>query len=327
MGWGFRKSINLGGGVRLNLSKRGVGVSAGTKGFRVSAGPNGVRRTVSIPGTGIYHTQKISGGSSRRASSNKSRQNGNYNQQQLVQAPKYPLPLQKALSPALGYFFVFIAFIALMNAAFGSMLVTLAIGIAIIMNSKKELNQAKLKYNEAIKILTFTSHKKDMALEKLLESNRIDPQNISTKKALAFVYHDFFKDYANAYRYIEPVYANGNQADALTCLIMGSCLMEKRDYKKAINLLIPYANDPQINLEVGKAYYHLGDYEESIATFKKGPVLKRTYTTEVIEYKYWLGLSYLENGDKQKAKTQLSKVYQEAPDFKDIKTYARQLSL
>ncbi|HEX3359189.1 MAG TPA: DUF4236 domain-containing protein [Tepidisphaeraceae bacterium] len=41
MGWSFQKSINLGKGLRVNLSKRGIGLSGGVKGFRVSTGPNG----------------------------------------------------------------------------------------------------------------------------------------------------------------------------------------------------------------------------------------------------------------------------------------------
>ncbi len=60
MGWQFRKSINLGKGFRLNISKSGVGLSGGVKGARVSVGPRGVRRTFSIPGTGISHTKTYS---------------------------------------------------------------------------------------------------------------------------------------------------------------------------------------------------------------------------------------------------------------------------
>lgn len=54
MGMRYRKSINLGGGFRVNLSKSGVGYSWGTKGYRITkkAG-GGVRKTYSIPGTGI----------------------------------------------------------------------------------------------------------------------------------------------------------------------------------------------------------------------------------------------------------------------------------
>ena len=40
MGWYLRKSIRF-GPVRLNLSKSGLGLSAGVKGFRVGTGPRG----------------------------------------------------------------------------------------------------------------------------------------------------------------------------------------------------------------------------------------------------------------------------------------------
>ena len=36
MGFRYRKSINLGGGFRINLSKSGVGYSWGTKGYRIT---------------------------------------------------------------------------------------------------------------------------------------------------------------------------------------------------------------------------------------------------------------------------------------------------
>lgn len=54
MGLRYRKSINLGGGFRVNFSKSGVGYSWGMKGYRVTkkAG-GGVRKTYSIPGTGL----------------------------------------------------------------------------------------------------------------------------------------------------------------------------------------------------------------------------------------------------------------------------------
>ncbi len=60
MGWNYRKSINLGGGIRLNFSKSGVGISGGVKGFRVSHNSRGSRLYASIPGTGIYYTKNLS---------------------------------------------------------------------------------------------------------------------------------------------------------------------------------------------------------------------------------------------------------------------------
>lgn len=69
MGLRFRKSINLGGGFRVNLSKSGVGYSWGVKGYRVTkkAG-GGSRTTASIPGTGITYTKDY-GSKSRNGSS------------------------------------------------------------------------------------------------------------------------------------------------------------------------------------------------------------------------------------------------------------------
>ncbi|MDY3692969.1 MAG: DUF4236 domain-containing protein [Dysosmobacter sp.] len=58
MGFRFRKSINLGGDFRINLSKSGVGYSYGGKGFRVTKRADGkTQTTVSIPGTGISYTE------------------------------------------------------------------------------------------------------------------------------------------------------------------------------------------------------------------------------------------------------------------------------
>ena len=57
MGLRFRKSINLGGGFKINLSKSGIGYSWGGKGYRVTKkAKGGFRSTSSIPGTGISYT-------------------------------------------------------------------------------------------------------------------------------------------------------------------------------------------------------------------------------------------------------------------------------
>ena len=64
MGLYFRKSINLGGGIRLSLSKNGMGISGGVKGARISTGSRGTYMNLSIPGTGIGYRKKLSGSNS-----------------------------------------------------------------------------------------------------------------------------------------------------------------------------------------------------------------------------------------------------------------------
>lgn len=62
---GFRKSKKF-GPVRITASKSGLSTSVGVKGLRVSANSKGqVRRTVSVPGTGIYDTKRIGSTRSR----------------------------------------------------------------------------------------------------------------------------------------------------------------------------------------------------------------------------------------------------------------------
>ncbi|HDX9652520.1 TPA: DUF4236 domain-containing protein [Bacillus wiedmannii] len=63
MGFGFRKSFKIAPGVRVNASKRGVGMSVGTKGLRYSVHSSGRSQvTTGIPGTGVSYTKSLSSG-------------------------------------------------------------------------------------------------------------------------------------------------------------------------------------------------------------------------------------------------------------------------
>ena len=43
-------------GVRMNLSRSGPSLSFGVRGAHVTVGSKGVRRTVGVPGTGLFYT-------------------------------------------------------------------------------------------------------------------------------------------------------------------------------------------------------------------------------------------------------------------------------
>lgn len=58
MAFRFRKSIKIAKGVRLNVSKKGVGVSVGTRGARYSVHSSGRRtKSVGLPGTGLSYVE------------------------------------------------------------------------------------------------------------------------------------------------------------------------------------------------------------------------------------------------------------------------------
>lgn len=64
MGFRFRKSFKIAPGVRVNVGKKSIGISASVKGARVSVNSSGRKTTtVGIPGTGLSYqkTEKIGG--------------------------------------------------------------------------------------------------------------------------------------------------------------------------------------------------------------------------------------------------------------------------
>jgi len=65
MGFRFFRRTNIAPGVRLNFSKSGISPSFGVRGARITLGRGGVRKTVGIPGTGLFYTE-VSGTEARR---------------------------------------------------------------------------------------------------------------------------------------------------------------------------------------------------------------------------------------------------------------------
>lgn len=67
MGLRFRKSIKVAPGVKLNLNKKSVGITAGVKGAHYTINSKGKKTaSVGIPGTGISYTSSSGGGTSSK---------------------------------------------------------------------------------------------------------------------------------------------------------------------------------------------------------------------------------------------------------------------
>lgn len=61
MGFRFRKSFNIFPGLKLNLSKSGISLSAGLKGLMFNFGKKGGKVTVDLPGTGVSWVGRLFG--------------------------------------------------------------------------------------------------------------------------------------------------------------------------------------------------------------------------------------------------------------------------
>ena len=60
MGWRFRKSFKVAPWTRLNISKGGLSWSVGGRNVRLNFSKRGITRSISLPGTGLSHSQQIS---------------------------------------------------------------------------------------------------------------------------------------------------------------------------------------------------------------------------------------------------------------------------
>lgn len=93
MGLRFRKSIKIAPGVRLNIGKSSLGISAGVKGFHKSINTNGrVTTSVSLPGTGLSYVDTKTMG--------KGRKNGGRTRAAARQTPHISVSTAAAPSPA-----------------------------------------------------------------------------------------------------------------------------------------------------------------------------------------------------------------------------------
>lgn len=125
MGFRFRKSFKIAPGVRVNLGKKSVGISAGVKGARVSVNSSGrVTKSVGIPGTGISYvkSEKIGGSKSNHADeSNISEENEYVSRPDLPPANPQPDKEQnkKKGCGCLVYVILGLLIIGLFNSCFG----------------------------------------------------------------------------------------------------------------------------------------------------------------------------------------------------------------
>lgn len=66
----FRKSIKLGKGFKLNLSKSGISTTIGGKGLSLNLGKRGTRLTTGIPGSGLSYSTQVTPSSSATQTKN-----------------------------------------------------------------------------------------------------------------------------------------------------------------------------------------------------------------------------------------------------------------
>ncbi len=307
MGFRFSKSFKL-GATRLNLSKRGVGMSVGGKGFRVGTGPRGAYTSVGIPGTGI--SQRSSFGGRRKGQGD----------------PVSEVQAAKTLFGCMGIAFLTITELILVVAVppVGIPVAAATVGLFAWSRWKKPNNpqwQFQNKGQEAVKHVSAGNWEE--ALRTLEECERIMPDNPATLGLKGQVLFQLRR----CEEAIPLLQANTtNEAETL---MLAEALRHVGRYRESIEVLKTPPVDEALMVQalIVRAANHveLGEPETAIEILKTAPLKKRNLDDKLKQVHYILAKAYEAAGKKADALKHLRRVYAADAGFMDVESELRRL--
>lgn len=338
------KSINLGHGFKLNISQSGINVSGGIKGARVSLGNKGLKTTLSVPGTDIRKTKTLvstkdilnpKDDKKEKTDSSKDRRKDTdakdgktdrkkpkdtmlkspeeqskpdkpeITTEERLEALNAPtvesetneiVKSLKVVKQSLGL----TPWLVLSGLGIIISLFILPVGILILLiglgmagrNYFSSQGKAKRIFNQGVK--AFQVKDMDLALTKMKEASTIDQGNKYYNKSIALLQIEEFKDYQAAKIYLKR-------------------LVEKNKSKTG-------------KMELAKCHIMTGESKQAIPYLEELLEEYRFKKDQLLEVKYYLGQSYLDELEFEKAKELLSQVSKEDPDYQGVQRLLERLN-
>lgn len=349
MGIRVQRSIGLGQFLRLNLSKSGIGISAGIAGLRVSAGPRGSFINVNLPGTGISYRKKIGdhnfidfrgndepAPANRRAAAPK------------AQTPEPPIPEpgffaarhEKALAKAVAAYHAgdideaLTHFLAAAPDEPGAAILAAAI-----------LAEKDIKTYQPIQLLEGVIQSDDEFPTDLMEKYLADltltiavtpkvsvevPIDGRAATLLLIELYQAQRRVREAIALLEEVV----ELNADPVLILSLCeLYASRDlWNGIIDIAKTIDSEDDVTLEIliyyGRAMFEQEMYDATIAVLSKA--VRRTKDRNPLllqEAAYWRAITYQAQGKQRRANEEFQKLFAENPDFKDVRQRLQQFSI
>lgn len=224
----MRRTIHLGKGFRINISKSGISFSGGVRGFRVLIGPRGIRKTISVPGTGWSSTKTLVTPTRLR----QIRQSLFRRSKDLALdpaavkiKPTWLLPSLLSLLIGLLSFFTY--------QAVGGLLITIgAAGILRTYTSKQ--GKGHRAFNQAVKAISYEKYEE--ALEFLSLARTFLKGDYDTHLLIALILHQRKQAFKEALKHYDI--CDAIEKNALVCLLRAECYLEMGESQKAYGILI-----------------------------------------------------------------------------------------
>lgn len=300
----FRKSVKL-GGLKLNLSKSGIGISTGIKGVHIGiSSTKGLYSSYGIPGTGL-HDVKYYG--------KKTKQKYQNNNQCTQINNQINTPLE--LISNIGFFWSIFTLISLLFLfPFG--LCSLVVQLIWYFKYYKRSNKYKAyslykKANKEVHVGNF-----EKAIENLKTITALFPNILSIKLMITECY--LAEDnYTDALKNIKSYCST---IDDKTQLI--TIAYQAKEYQTVIdygqNIIKEIDKDTSIITIIGASYYHLGKYEIALEVLLSGPVRKQNMDETMLQFRYFLGLTYEALKQAKKATIQYNKILAYDETYEDV---------
>ncbi len=354
MGISFRKSFRIGKNTRINVSKRGgIGVSTGVKGMRISKNSQGLR--LSLGGKGIYYTKWFFTKKSKHKKNKKLTKVENVDKvrntiseeneevKKVVNPEtdfeRVPTEDEQALLLYLGNkernYLLYTLSITLIGLAIfclieqsllSYVLVAFNFCLLLLYLFKSNINYCVMGINHSIKL--FERNKFDKTYKILKKCLVINSKN---KKALILMMFTTFKleKYEETLEYIKR-YEKQHKPLEVMYFMEGFSCSESGKYQEGIDAIEKvYSEEDDIKFAkykiLGDCYLGLQDLDKAISWYEELPVKENNMNENIMEYKYALGKALLLSGNKKRAFTYLSKVYDYKVDYKDVKELMNQM--
>jgi tetratricopeptide (TPR) repeat protein len=337
MAFRFFRRMKLAPGVSLNLSKSGASLSFGPRGAKVTVGPRGVRKTIGIPGTGMYWTERSGYGGRRRKSGKKAAPPVN------AVRPEDQLSLgffQRLITPQNEEDFVdgmkqFV--LGRDDAALGYLRKATDLGDAAFMAGVLSLKQQR--FADAERFLQAALRRRGLgryfqkygiqAAAALAITEEvaafIGPDRRGLLLALAEV-HQHLGRPQQSIDDLKQLYRRQPE-DVVVRLSLAELLVEesphKRSWQAVVRLAEGIENESEIHagllLYKAKALRKLNLLTAARDTLTSTMRRKKDRTDELLRaLRYERALVYEELGHSKRAKSDLEKLYAEAPDYEDV---------
>ncbi|BCZ46751.1 hypothetical protein psyc5s11_28180 [Clostridium gelidum] len=201
------------------------------------------------------------------------------------------------------------------------------ISVIIFMMYKRSPSNVSVTYFN-IALNCINKGEMEKAKESLSESVKIDCENKLAYVLLSSIYYKEgnYKETLDNLLKSNVLKAQNSKYNYL----VGACYFNTYDYKNCIKYLnsVKYENNDLMkhvrDVLLAKAYFSNEEYKQALKVFNRIIDIKDEFKGELIEFNYFLGLTYLKLGETEKANKELKKVYKQDSEYRDIRTLIKE---